>query len=148
MASSGFAFRPLARGDFSLLATWLGAPHIHQWWQEDYDPAAIEARYGPVVDGTDPGEVFVVVGDGQPIGLLQLPATLLERRIAAVGATLFADLRQPLWIDGQAEQTITIRTQTGGQFELVEIIVGQRIVGGADAVMQGHVEAGRRLAGA
>jgi aminoglycoside 6'-N-acetyltransferase len=71
VASSGFAFRPLARGDFSLLATWLGAPHVQPWWQEDFDPAAIEARYGPVVDGTDPGEVFVVVGDGQPIGLLQ-----------------------------------------------------------------------------
>jgi aminoglycoside 6'-N-acetyltransferase len=66
-----FAFRPLDRDDFSLLATWLGAPHVHPWWQEDYDPAAIEARYGPVVDGTDGGEVFVVERDGRPIGLIQ-----------------------------------------------------------------------------
>jgi aminoglycoside 6'-N-acetyltransferase len=68
---SGFTFRPLIRDDFSLLATWLGAPHVHRWWREDHDPATIEARYGPGVDGTDPGEVFVVERDGQPIGLIQ-----------------------------------------------------------------------------
>ncbi|HEX3840823.1 MAG TPA: GNAT family N-acetyltransferase [Acidimicrobiales bacterium] len=71
MAPSGFAFRSVARGDFSLLATWLAAPHVQPWWQEDYDPAGIEARYGPGVDGTDPGEVFVVERHGQPIGLIQ-----------------------------------------------------------------------------
>jgi aminoglycoside 6'-N-acetyltransferase len=66
-----FAFRPLTRDDFSLLAAWLGAPHVEPWWREDYHPAAIEARYGPVVDGTDPGEVFVVERAGEPIGLIQ-----------------------------------------------------------------------------
>jgi aminoglycoside 6'-N-acetyltransferase len=67
----GFCFRPLSRDDFSLLSTWLGAPHVQRWWREDPDPAAIEARYGPGVDGTDPGEVFVVERDGRPIGLIQ-----------------------------------------------------------------------------
>lgn len=71
MAPSAFAFRPLTRDDFSLLATWLGAAHVQPWWKEDYDPAAIEARYGPVVDGRDPGEVFVVERRGQAIGLIQ-----------------------------------------------------------------------------
>ena len=71
MEPSGFTFRPLTRDDFSLLVTWLGAPHVHRWWREDHDPAAIEARYGPGVDGTDPGEVFVVGRDGLPIGLIQ-----------------------------------------------------------------------------
>lgn len=71
MEPSGFTFRPLARDDFSRLAIWLAAPHVHRWWREDPDPAAIESRYGPGVDGTDPGEAFVVERDGQPIGLIQ-----------------------------------------------------------------------------
>lgn len=65
------AFRPLDRSDFPLLSQWLGAPHVEVWWREEHDPAAVEARYGPPVDGVDPTEVFVVEGDGQPIGLVQ-----------------------------------------------------------------------------
>ena len=69
--SWGLTFRPLTRDDFSLLATWLGSPYVHRWWREEYDPASIECRYGPGVDGTDPGEAFVVERDGHPIGLIQ-----------------------------------------------------------------------------
>ena len=64
-------FRPLDRGDFPLLAQWLGAPHVEVWWREEHDAAAVEARYGPAVDGVEPIEVFVVEGDGQPVGLIQ-----------------------------------------------------------------------------
>ena len=32
---------------------------------------AVEARYGPVVEGDDPAEVFVVERDGEPIGMIQ-----------------------------------------------------------------------------
>ncbi|MDQ3573800.1 MAG: acetyltransferase [Actinomycetota bacterium] len=64
-------FRPLDRSDFPLLEQWLGAPHVEVWWREEHEPAAVEARYGPAVDGVDPTELFVVEGDGRPIGMIQ-----------------------------------------------------------------------------
>jgi aminoglycoside 6'-N-acetyltransferase len=64
-------FRPLQRDDFPRLSGWLGAPHVQPWWREDHELSAVEARYGPCVDGTDRTEVFVVEGDGVPIGLIQ-----------------------------------------------------------------------------
>jgi aminoglycoside 6'-N-acetyltransferase len=64
-------FRPLRRSDFELLGQWLSAPYVELWWRQAYDPASIEAAYGPAVDGKDPTELFVVVRGGQPIGLVQ-----------------------------------------------------------------------------
>jgi aminoglycoside 6'-N-acetyltransferase len=64
-------FRPLTRIDFDLLAEWLSAPHVRTWWREESDPQSIEANYGPIVDGTDRGEVFIIERDGQPFGFIQ-----------------------------------------------------------------------------
>jgi aminoglycoside 6'-N-acetyltransferase len=64
-------FRPVGRMDFPLLGRWLAAPHVEPWWREAYDPASIEARYGPIIDGADPAEVFVVLLDNEPVGLIQ-----------------------------------------------------------------------------
>jgi aminoglycoside 6'-N-acetyltransferase len=41
------------------------------WWQEGFDTQAIEERYGPVVDGRDPTECFIVQRDGCPFGFIQ-----------------------------------------------------------------------------
>lgn len=71
MTPVGLRFRPLARDDFGLLSEWLAAPHVQRWWREDHRPDAVEANYGPAVDGDDPTEVFVVEEGGQPIGLVQ-----------------------------------------------------------------------------
>ncbi len=64
-------FRPLHRSDFHLVGQWLSAPHVEPWWQQANDPAAIEATYGPAVDGIDPTDLFVVLRGGRPIGLVQ-----------------------------------------------------------------------------
>jgi aminoglycoside 6'-N-acetyltransferase len=64
-------FRPMSRDDFGLLSTWLAAPHVEPWWREDPSPEAIEARYGPAVDGGDPTEHFIVERDGAPVGMIQ-----------------------------------------------------------------------------
>jgi len=64
-------FRALTRDDFPMLSAWLAAPHVHQWWDEDPDPAAVEAKFGPEVDGVEPTELFVVNLDGEPIGMVQ-----------------------------------------------------------------------------
>ena len=64
-------FRRLERGDLELLARWLLAPHVATWWREDADLVVLEARYAPVMDGSDPTEVFVVAHEDLPIGLIQ-----------------------------------------------------------------------------
>lgn len=54
-----------------MLCGWLAAPHVLPWWEEDPSPAAVEAKYGPSVDGDDPTELFVVEQDGAPVGFIQ-----------------------------------------------------------------------------
>lgn len=55
-----------------MFSSWLAAPHVAPWWGEDPDPAAVEAKYGPEVDGTDPRtELFIVDLDGTPVGMVQ-----------------------------------------------------------------------------
>jgi aminoglycoside 6'-N-acetyltransferase len=49
----------------------MAAPHVQTWWREDADPTAIEARYGPAVDGADPTECFIVERHGEPVGFVQ-----------------------------------------------------------------------------
>jgi aminoglycoside 6'-N-acetyltransferase len=63
--------RHLERDDLPLLAEWLSRPHVEKWWREAGDMTAVEAAYGPMIDGDDPTEGFIAVNDRQPIGFLQ-----------------------------------------------------------------------------
>ena len=65
------SFRPLQRSDFPLLQEWLAAPHVAVWWNERPDPASVEAKYGPRVDGSEPTHVFVIERQGRPVGWIQ-----------------------------------------------------------------------------
>jgi aminoglycoside 6'-N-acetyltransferase len=65
------SFRPLSRSDFPLLQKWLSAPHVVAWWGEPLDLAAVDAKYGPRVDGTEPTHVFVIEYGGRPVGWIQ-----------------------------------------------------------------------------
>ena len=64
-------FRPLTRADLPLVGSWLAAPHVARWWRERADPGAVEARYGPAIDGSDPTDVLVAMLGGTPVGLVQ-----------------------------------------------------------------------------
>jgi aminoglycoside 6'-N-acetyltransferase len=75
-------FRPLARSDLPLLIDWPGRPHVAQWWREPCDVVAVEAAYGPLIDGSDPTEGFIALlgtaGEGevgesgsQPLAFIQ-----------------------------------------------------------------------------
>jgi aminoglycoside 6'-N-acetyltransferase len=88
------AFRPLRRDDFERLSAWQASPHVARWWQEPADLASITAEYGPVVDGTDPTEVFVIELGGRPVGIIQ---RYLLADYPAWGAAL--DLRDAVGID-------------------------------------------------
>jgi len=67
---AAIGFRPLGRADFPLLSTWFAAAHVAPWWQEPSDLDGVEARYGPVIDGTDATEARIVTLDGAPLGLV------------------------------------------------------------------------------
>lgn len=67
--------RRLRREDLPLVSRWLAQPRVARWWAEDPSAAAVEARYGPSIDGADPTEVFVasarLAGRVRDFGLVQ-----------------------------------------------------------------------------
>jgi aminoglycoside 6'-N-acetyltransferase len=65
------AFRPLSRRDFPLLEQWLTEPHVSRWWREPFDLTALEAKYGPCIDGVEPTQLFLIEFDGVPVGFIQ-----------------------------------------------------------------------------
>jgi aminoglycoside 6'-N-acetyltransferase len=64
-------FRPLRAEDLPMLSGWLAQPHVHTWWPDDNDLAAIRAHYEPSLVGIDPTELFVMELDARPIGFIQ-----------------------------------------------------------------------------
>jgi aminoglycoside 6'-N-acetyltransferase len=73
---SSVALRPMARADFPALLGWLRAVHVEAWFpwvHPDTEPpaAAVEAEYGPCIDGVDPTELFVVEVSSRPVGFVQ-----------------------------------------------------------------------------
>ena len=68
---STISFRELGRSDFPLLQKWLAAPHVAVWWNERFDLASLEAKYGPAIDGSEPIHVYLIQSEGVPIGWIQ-----------------------------------------------------------------------------
>ena len=68
---STISFRELRRSDFPLLQKWLAAPHVAVWWNERFDLASLEAKYGPAIDRNEPIHVYLIHGKGVPIGWIQ-----------------------------------------------------------------------------
>jgi len=64
-------FRRLTRDDFELLAGWLAEPHVHEWWDHEYTPQALEHDFGRAIDGDEPAADFIAMLDGSPIGIVQ-----------------------------------------------------------------------------
>ena len=65
------SFRRLARSDFPLLAGWLAEPHVARWWCHELSPEALERDFGPTADGLEPGEDWLALLEGEPVGLVQ-----------------------------------------------------------------------------
>jgi aminoglycoside 6'-N-acetyltransferase len=69
----------MTRADLPMLARWLAQPHVGEWWRDEpADRAAVEAKYGPCIDGDDPTELFVIEelspagqAPGRPVGMIQ-----------------------------------------------------------------------------
>lgn len=64
--------RPMTYDDLPLLTRWLAEPHVARWWlAEPRDLAAVTAKYGPSLDGTEPTELFVIADGDRPVGMIQ-----------------------------------------------------------------------------
>lgn len=72
MALPPIELRPLRREDFPLLSRWLAEPLVARWWNDDSSPEAVEADFGPVVDGEDPTAVYLAEHQGRAFGLVQV----------------------------------------------------------------------------
>ncbi|MGY1716450.1 GNAT family N-acetyltransferase [Geodermatophilus sp. SYSU D01106] len=71
MLDGPVGFRPLTRADLPLLGRWLEEPLVARWWAHETTPEALEADFGPCIDGTDRAEVLLALADGRPFGLVQ-----------------------------------------------------------------------------
>jgi aminoglycoside 6'-N-acetyltransferase len=80
--------RRLRRADFPLLCRWLAEPQVARWWNDPSTPEAVEAQYGPSVDGVDPTAVYLGVHAGEPFGLVQVYAFADEPESLAELATV------------------------------------------------------------
>ncbi len=72
MALPVVRLRPLRRADFPMVCRWLAEPLVARWWDDDSSAEAVEATYGPSVDGTDPTAVYVAEHGGRAFGLIQV----------------------------------------------------------------------------
>jgi aminoglycoside 6'-N-acetyltransferase len=65
--------RAMTQGDLADVTRWRQAEHVHRWWASDGDPTpeAVQAAYGPAVDGMTPTRMYVAEVNGRSIGFLQ-----------------------------------------------------------------------------
>ena len=62
-------FRPLRKGDLSLVRDWLEREHVRRWWRDSLDESIGE--YEKAIDGLDPSEHYLIVVDGSPVGMIE-----------------------------------------------------------------------------
>ena len=72
MALPPVELHPLRRADLPLVSRWLAEPLVARWWNDDPAAAAVEAQYGPSIDGADPTAVYLGCSAGEPFGLVQV----------------------------------------------------------------------------
>ena len=103
------------------MSGWLSEPEVRRWWREDPAREAIETRYGPIVDGGDPTEIFVVEVDGVASGIIQRYRTADDPDWArALRTAVPATVRTPTagidYLLGRADvTTIAVSVQQANQ---------------------------------
>ncbi len=65
--------RAMTRGDLGDVWRWRRSEHVQRWWQEsgDLTESAIEAKYGPRIDGATPTRMWVAEVNGRSVGFVQ-----------------------------------------------------------------------------
>jgi aminoglycoside 6'-N-acetyltransferase len=85
--SAEVTFRRVERADFPRLARWLATVPVARWWNHEWTAQAVERDFGPTADGLEPGEDWLALLDGVPVGLVQ-------RSLVAAYAENLADFAQ------------------------------------------------------
>lgn len=62
-------FRPLTEADLPLVDEWLQREHVARWWHKPAQESI--AEYRAALEGRDPTDLYAIVLDGRPIGMLQ-----------------------------------------------------------------------------
>lgn len=65
------SFRPLAAADLCRLGDWLREEHVQRWWSDPSPQDRVEAKYLPRISGAEPTQVFVILWDRHPVGIIQ-----------------------------------------------------------------------------
>lgn len=64
-------FRPLTAGDLPLLHKWLQREHVRRWWDEGRTYEEVAAHYLPAIEGREPTDLYSILLDDRPVGLIQ-----------------------------------------------------------------------------
>lgn len=66
------AFRALRADDLPLVHEWLQREHVRRWWGDAYEQLdAVVDHYLPAIDGRDPTDLYAILVDGEPQGLIE-----------------------------------------------------------------------------
>jgi aminoglycoside 6'-N-acetyltransferase len=70
---SRVTIRAMGRGDLRDVTRWRQSEHVRRWWASDGEPTAeaVEARYGPSIDGMSPTRMWVAEVNGRSVGFVQ-----------------------------------------------------------------------------
>jgi aminoglycoside 6'-N-acetyltransferase len=64
-------FRPLTADDLPLVHEWLMREHVKRWWEPDEAYEKTVEEYLPAIEGRDPTDMFLIVVDERPVGMIQ-----------------------------------------------------------------------------
>jgi RimJ/RimL family protein N-acetyltransferase len=75
MKAGKTTFSRVKEGDLPLLHRWFNTPHVSEWWEIDgnHHPSLdlVKKHYSPRVTGNEPVDVYLIVHEGTPIGMVQ-----------------------------------------------------------------------------
>jgi aminoglycoside 6'-N-acetyltransferase len=63
--------RPMTAADLPLMCRWLGEAHVHRWWHDSAEPAAVSAEYLPCIEGVEPSHPLIAELPTGPVAFLQ-----------------------------------------------------------------------------
>jgi RimJ/RimL family protein N-acetyltransferase len=64
-------FRALTAEDLPLVHEWLMREHVKRWWEPDESYEKTVAEYLPAIEGREPTDMFLILLDGRPVGMIQ-----------------------------------------------------------------------------
>jgi aminoglycoside 6'-N-acetyltransferase len=62
-------FEPLREEDLPLVGEWLVQEHVRRWWRDPVEQHL--AEYRDAIEGRDPTDLYLILLDSRPIGMIQ-----------------------------------------------------------------------------